>query len=156
VWRSRGQLELAIVEWIGWFNEVRLHSALGDRPPGEFERTALSAPTESQGSPASPARTHRPEHWKPPNPASAKPGAAHFLTLTFDGAWPESPSPAIWAHFRVDGPSPRVTVPPRAADQAGVLFMRRAGRGGGAVPRRGQRVTGSPRGRPRGWSEPSA
>jgi transposase InsO family protein len=41
VWRSRAQLELAIVEYVGWFNTVRLHSALGDRPPAEFE-TALS------------------------------------------------------------------------------------------------------------------
>ena len=45
VWRTRSQLELAIVEWIGWFNTSRLHSALGDRPPQEFETTELSAPT---------------------------------------------------------------------------------------------------------------
>jgi transposase InsO family protein len=43
VWRTRSQLELAIVEWIGWFNTTRLHSALGDRPPLEFEGTELSA-----------------------------------------------------------------------------------------------------------------
>jgi putative transposase len=42
VWRSRSQLELAIVEYLGWFNSSRLHQALGDRPPAEFE--ALSAP----------------------------------------------------------------------------------------------------------------
>jgi putative transposase len=41
VWRTRSQLELAIVEWVGWFNNARLHSALGDLPPAEFE--ALSA-----------------------------------------------------------------------------------------------------------------
>jgi putative transposase len=45
VWRTRSQLELAIVEWIGWFNTVRLHSALDDRPPIEFERPELSAST---------------------------------------------------------------------------------------------------------------
>jgi putative transposase len=38
VWRSRPQLELAIVEYIGWFNHGRLHGALGDTPPAEFER----------------------------------------------------------------------------------------------------------------------
>ena len=38
VWRTRSQLELAIVEWVGWFNDVRLHEALGDRPPVEFEQ----------------------------------------------------------------------------------------------------------------------
>jgi putative transposase len=37
VWRSRSQLELAVVEYIGWFNNVRLHEALGDIPPAEFE-----------------------------------------------------------------------------------------------------------------------
>jgi len=37
VWRSRAQLELAIVEYVGWFNTSRLHEALGDIPPAEFE-----------------------------------------------------------------------------------------------------------------------
>jgi putative transposase len=37
VWQTRSQLELAIVEWVGWFNEVRLHEALDHRPPVEFE-----------------------------------------------------------------------------------------------------------------------
>jgi putative transposase len=38
VWRSRAQLELAVVEYIGWFNHDRLHQALGDIPPAEFEQ----------------------------------------------------------------------------------------------------------------------
>src|SRR3954471_18752809 len=37
VWRSRSQLELAVVEYIGWFNHTRLHEALGDIPPAEME-----------------------------------------------------------------------------------------------------------------------
>jgi transposase InsO family protein len=37
VWRSQAQLELAIVVYVGWFNDRRLHSALGDVPPTEFE-----------------------------------------------------------------------------------------------------------------------
>jgi putative transposase len=37
VWRSRSQLELAIVEYVAWFNTHRLHSALGDVPPAEYE-----------------------------------------------------------------------------------------------------------------------
>jgi transposase InsO family protein len=45
VWRTRSQLELAIVEYLGWFNSARLHSALDDQPPAEFERTALSPRT---------------------------------------------------------------------------------------------------------------
>jgi hypothetical protein len=38
VWRSRSQLELAVVEYVGWFNHDRLHEALGDLPPIEFEQ----------------------------------------------------------------------------------------------------------------------
>ena len=37
VWRTRSQLELAIVEWVAWFNSDRLHEALGDIPPAEHE-----------------------------------------------------------------------------------------------------------------------
>src|SRR3954453_11347804 len=57
VWRTRSQVALARVEWIGWvttvaggepigwFTPVRRHSALGDRPPLEFEQTELSRRT---------------------------------------------------------------------------------------------------------------
>ena len=37
VWPTRSQLELAIVEWVAWFNVERLHGALDDIPPAEFE-----------------------------------------------------------------------------------------------------------------------
>jgi putative transposase len=37
VWRTRSQLELAILEYIAWFNNTRLHENLGDRPPREIE-----------------------------------------------------------------------------------------------------------------------
>ncbi len=37
VWTSRSQLELAIVEYVSWFNNSRLHEALDDRPPVEIE-----------------------------------------------------------------------------------------------------------------------
>lgn len=37
VWRSRPQLELAIVEYISWFNDSRLHENLGDQTPREIE-----------------------------------------------------------------------------------------------------------------------
>ena len=55
VWRTRSQLELATVEWIGWFNHQRLHEALGDLPPAEFEalhaaRQALTGPIQDNGS----------------------------------------------------------------------------------------------------------
>ena len=38
VWRSRSQLELAVVEYTGWFNHSRLHESLGDLPPAEYEQ----------------------------------------------------------------------------------------------------------------------
>ena len=37
VWRSRSQLEPAVVEYVSWFNHERLHESLGDVPPVEFE-----------------------------------------------------------------------------------------------------------------------
>jgi transposase InsO family protein len=37
VWRSTTQLELAIVEYVAWFNTRRLHSSIGNRPPSEHE-----------------------------------------------------------------------------------------------------------------------
>jgi putative transposase len=37
VWRTRSHLELAVVEYIAWFNHHRLHESLGDTPPAEFE-----------------------------------------------------------------------------------------------------------------------
>ena len=46
VWKSRTQLELAIVEYVGWFNHARLHESLGDLPPAEFE-TLNATPTET-------------------------------------------------------------------------------------------------------------
>ena len=40
VWRTRSQLELAIVEYLGWFDTGPLNQALGDQPPAEFEAHA--------------------------------------------------------------------------------------------------------------------
>jgi putative transposase len=38
VWRSRNQLELAVVEYLGWYNAGRLHESLGHIPPLEYEQ----------------------------------------------------------------------------------------------------------------------
>ena len=46
VWRTRAQLELAVVEYIGWFNDSRLHQALDDLPPSEFERLSQTSTLE--------------------------------------------------------------------------------------------------------------
>ena len=45
--RSRSQLELAVVEYISWFNNDRLHESLGDIPPAEFEALRLVAAAAS-------------------------------------------------------------------------------------------------------------
>ena len=37
IWRTRSQLELAIVEYVAWFNTERIHTSLGGIPPAEFE-----------------------------------------------------------------------------------------------------------------------
>jgi putative transposase len=42
VWRTRDQLELALVEYLGWFNFDRLHESLGDVPPAEFEQLSAA------------------------------------------------------------------------------------------------------------------
>ena len=36
-WRDVDELELATLEWVTWFNQTRLHGALGDIPPIEHE-----------------------------------------------------------------------------------------------------------------------
>jgi putative transposase len=36
-WRTAEQLELATLSWVQWWNEHRLHGAIGDIPPAEHE-----------------------------------------------------------------------------------------------------------------------
>jgi transposase InsO family protein len=42
VWHTRTQLELAIAEYVSWFNNDRLHENLDDLPPVEFEALAAT------------------------------------------------------------------------------------------------------------------
>ena len=46
-WPTRSHLELAVVEYVSWFNNHRLHEALEDRPPREVEElyAAKTKPT---------------------------------------------------------------------------------------------------------------
>ena len=37
-WRSFEQLELATAHWVDWYNNRRLHTAIGDVPPAEYEQ----------------------------------------------------------------------------------------------------------------------
>lgn len=36
-WKGLDDVEIATMEWVDWYNNRRLHSACGDRPPAEFE-----------------------------------------------------------------------------------------------------------------------
>jgi putative transposase len=42
-WKTRAQAATAIYEWICWYNNERLHSALGDVPPAEYEAASHAA-----------------------------------------------------------------------------------------------------------------
>jgi putative transposase len=68
-WRTRDQVEYAIVEWIGWYNHRRLHSAIGNIPPTEYEATYYRS-------------TNTPAPTGASNPDFTKPGAAHFWNPT--------------------------------------------------------------------------
>ncbi len=118
VWRTRTQLELAIVEWVAWFNTDRLHESLGDLPPVEFEalHAARIAAITANGSFAAPARraadglTIRP----------LAPAEAHEPRNEAD--------PAIWAL----GPVPAVALsdphdPPAGEGQAGASLRSPSG-----------------------------
>jgi putative transposase len=74
VWRTRTQLELAIVEYVGWFNNDRLHESLGDIPPAEFE--TLSSSSTVNLSPPN-------QEWKPTKSVSAEtsPAQLSFVAL---------------------------------------------------------------------------
>ena len=43
VWDDVGEVELATLSWVHWFNEQRLHSHCGDIPPAEFETAFYAA-----------------------------------------------------------------------------------------------------------------
>lgn len=36
-WKTRHQLEIAVIEWIDWYNGARLHGEIGDIPPADYE-----------------------------------------------------------------------------------------------------------------------
>ena len=36
-WRGADQVELATLQWVEWWNQRRLHGAIGDIPPAEYE-----------------------------------------------------------------------------------------------------------------------
>ena len=36
-WKTRAQTEIAIYEWISWYNNARIHTSIDDMPPIEYE-----------------------------------------------------------------------------------------------------------------------
>jgi putative transposase len=52
-WRTVDDVELATLSWVHWWNTTRLHSAIGDIPPDEFEAAHYAHQT-----PAHPAGVH--------------------------------------------------------------------------------------------------
>ena len=48
-WKTVEQVELATLEWVYWYNNERLHEALGYRTPAEYEAalTGASHPSEN-------------------------------------------------------------------------------------------------------------
>ena len=45
-WRTADQVELATLAWVAWWNQRRLHGAIGDVPPAEFEHAYYHANRE--------------------------------------------------------------------------------------------------------------
>jgi hypothetical protein len=70
-WRNRSQLELAVVEYVAWFNNERLHEALGDRTPREIEEPY--AVKEEEPHPSN-------ERWEPTHTVSVKASPAQSPT----------------------------------------------------------------------------
>jgi putative transposase len=91
VWRTRSQLELATVEYVGWFNTNRLHESLGDIPPIEYEALQAAQASKSEH----PARDT--EDRRPPSPSQAvtEGGDGHTLTRTGRSAPAEAARPAL-------------------------------------------------------------
>ncbi len=47
-WRGAEQVELATLEWVTWWNQRRLHGAIGDIPPAEYEAIHYRQQQESK------------------------------------------------------------------------------------------------------------
>jgi putative transposase len=79
--RTRSQLELAVVEYLGWFNTSRLHESLGDLPPVEFEQRYATLNAATGANPDDQSVTPLP------------PNAAERRTTPRFGAGPAAPAP---------------------------------------------------------------
>jgi hypothetical protein len=112
VWRTRSQLELAIVQYVGWFNDRRLHGALGDIPPAEAELehalAAPSAPARTDGcrstvAPRASAPRSRPTPHRPVNQVTRPPSDPVRLS---DHPIPHPGNPALVSGASAPQPTP--------------------------------------------------
>lgn len=79
-WQSAEQVELAMLGWIDWYNQRRLHSACGHRPS--------TKPNMTTSRPTPPSRPSCPRPWQRPalplqpgNPPSTNHGAVQSSVL---------------------------------------------------------------------------
>jgi putative transposase len=77
VWQTRSQLELAVLEWVDWFNNRRLHESLGDIPPAEFEAAWVPGTNTIATDPPVAAITPKPS----PRPATHHPDPDQHQTV---------------------------------------------------------------------------
>jgi putative transposase len=56
-WRCVDDVELATAEWVAWYNQERLHEALGYVPPAEYE-AALTGTSHPVSQPTPPLTTN--------------------------------------------------------------------------------------------------
>jgi putative transposase len=82
VWRSRSQLELAVVEYIGWFNTARLHSALGYLTPAEHETGWLASKSEAPLAQAATSVNPPPSAWQLASPLGSFKTTRSHIKLT--------------------------------------------------------------------------
>jgi putative transposase len=56
-WRGIDDLEIAVAEWVDWYNQRRLHGELGHVPPAEYEAAYWTAHQPSQNQPSTTSHT---------------------------------------------------------------------------------------------------
>ena len=49
-WRDVSHVEVAIAEWVDWYNHRRLHGEIGHVPPVEFEAVHAGQPARALAS----------------------------------------------------------------------------------------------------------
>jgi hypothetical protein len=97
-WQTRTQLELAVLEYVDWFNHRRLHQPLGDIPPVEFEQLH-AAGTDAFPGDGSVTK---------PSPS----GSERLTTSRFAAGRPEN---------HLDEPDPAKTAPSLVVDESSQL-----------------------------------